>query len=265
MSNSIIRNNQYGIISPERSTYYNCTIDSNSIVGIQTSQKDSIIECEIKYNGIGLVDSTSGGSTPSYITKNIIENNNLGIRLSTESDEIFCNRICNNTTYDLKSNIIYNTNCVANNYWCTPDSVSTQAVIYDGYDNISLGLVYFMPIDTSLCYLLTGIPDNELTDNSFVIFPNPFSTQTTLQTNNYFDNATLTIGNYLGETIQEIKNISGQTFTLERDNLPIGIYFIRLVQDNKILGTKRMVITDWSEIEKSTSTNSNFIKLPITY
>ncbi|MBK5283965.1 MAG: T9SS type A sorting domain-containing protein, partial [Bacteroidia bacterium] len=69
-------------------------------------------------------------------------------------NNIYCNRICGNTTYDLQYTTSYGSNAdVSNNYWCTPDSLSTAARIYDGYDNISLGLVYFMPLDVSNCYL----------------------------------------------------------------------------------------------------------------
>jgi len=78
----------------------------------------------------------------------------------------------------------------------------------------------------------------------FSIFPNPFSDQTTLQTDNFLHSATLTVDNVFGQTVKEIKNISGQTITLHRDNLPSGVYFVRLTQDNKIITTNKLVITD---------------------
>ena len=89
----------------------------------------------------------------------------------------------------------------------------------------------------------TGI--NEFTSlNQVQIYPNPFSTQTILQTNNLFHNATLTLDNYLGQTVKEIKNISGQTVILQRNNLPCGLYLIRLTQDSKVIMTKKIIITD---------------------
>jgi PKD repeat protein len=42
---------------------------------------------------------------------------------------------------------------VTQNYWCTTDSAIISSHIYDGYDNVSLGLLTFIPIDTSQCYL----------------------------------------------------------------------------------------------------------------
>ena len=80
--------------------------------------------------------------------------------------------------------------------------------------------------------------------DSWSIYPNPFSTQTMLQTDNFFHNASLTIDNYLGQTVKEIKNISGQSIILQRDNLPSGLYFVRLTQDGKAITTKKIIITD---------------------
>lgn len=90
----------------------------------------------------------------------------------------------------------------------------------------------------------TGISSLSETHSEINIFPNPFSTQTTLQTNYFLRNATLTIYNSFGQTVQQIKNISWQTVTLHRDNLPSGFYIIRLTQENKIIVTDKLIITD---------------------
>jgi len=50
--------------------------------------------------------------------------------------------------------------------------------------------------------------------------------------------------NSYGQTVKQIKNISGQTFTLHRDNLQSGLYFLQLTQVNKIIATEKLVITD---------------------
>jgi hypothetical protein len=81
-------------------------------------------------------------------------------------------------------------------------------------------------------------------NNSFSVYPNPFSTQTTLQTDKIFRDATLTVYNSYGQQVKQILNISGQTITLHRDKLPSGLYFIRLTQDNKTFTTDKLVITD---------------------
>jgi len=76
------------------------------------------------------------------------------------------------------------------------------------------------------------------------LFPNPFSFETIIQTNEKLNNATLTIYNSLGQMVKQIKSIREQTITLQRDNLTSGIYFIQLTQDNKTLATDKLIISD---------------------
>lgn len=76
------------------------------------------------------------------------------------------------------------------------------------------------------------------------IFPNPFISSTTIQTSGNLKNATLIISNSYGQTVKLIKNISGQTLSIARDNLPYGLYFIQLSEENKILAVKKLIISD---------------------
>jgi hypothetical protein len=98
------------------------------------------------------------------------------------------------------------------------------------------------PANSNCSTLTTSIP--EITIPTITLFPNPFSTQTVLRTDNLFSNATLTVYNSFGQEVRQIKNISGQAVTLFRENLPSGLYFIRLVQNNKVVATDKLVITD---------------------
>ena len=89
----------------------------------------------------------------------------------------------------------------------------------------------------------TGI--NEINnENSISIYPNPFSSATTITTNKILKSATLTIYSISGQTVEQIKNDNGQTIILHRDNLPSGTYFLRLTQDNKVIAADKLVITD---------------------
>jgi hypothetical protein len=91
---------------------------------------------------------------------------------------------------------------------------------------------------------LSTIDDITINVSQVNIFPNPFSIKTTLQADKYFHNATLTINNCFGQSVKQIKNISGQTIILSRDNLPSGLYFVHLKQDNQDIVTKKIIITD---------------------
>jgi len=80
--------------------------------------------------------------------------------------------------------------------------------------------------------------------NNLNIYPNPFSTETTLWADKSFKDATLTVYNLYGQTVKHIDNLSGQTIIFHRDNLPSGLYFIRITQDNKKISVDKLVITD---------------------
>ena len=95
--------------------------------------------------------------------------------------------------------------------------------------------------DFSLGTPLTGVIQI-LVSNRLNIYPNPISTQTTLQSDFPLNNATLTLQDCFGQTVKEIKNISGKTITLFRDNLPNGVYFLRLTDKNIIFVDKLVLI-----------------------
>ncbi|MBX9851751.1 MAG: serine hydrolase [Cytophagaceae bacterium] len=89
----------------------------------------------------------------------------------------------------------------------------------------------------------TGINNVTASDKTISVYPNPFSSETTLQVSKNLNNATLTVYNLCGQTVNQIDNLTGQTIIFYRDNLPSGLYFLRLTADNKIY-TGKLVITD---------------------
>ncbi|MES2397313.1 MAG: T9SS type A sorting domain-containing protein, partial [Bacteroidota bacterium] len=97
---------------------------------------------------------------------------------------------------------------------------------------------------TTHCQLTTSVTEPTKSENKLFVFPNPFSFSTTLTTNDIFKNAILTVYNSFGQQVKQIKNISGQTFTLYRDNFPSGLYYIRLIRNNKLIMTDKLIITD---------------------
>lgn len=107
------------------------------------------------------------------------------------------------------------------------------------YDNIQ-GKLYSIHWETNA----TGISEQNHFDNFMNIYPNPFSTETTLRADHFLNNTTLTVDNYFGQTVKQIKNISGQTVVLSRDNLPSGMYFLWLTEDSKTLSLDKLVITN---------------------
>jgi hypothetical protein len=90
----------------------------------------------------------------------------------------------------------------------------------------------------------TNVGGNENSDKNISVFPNPFISSTTIKTFDNLKNAILTIYNSYGIALKQINNISGKTVTLFRENLPNGVYFIRMIDENKTIAVEKLIITD---------------------
>lgn len=92
--------------------------------------------------------------------------------------------------------------------------------------------------------LLTSILENNNEANQLSIYPNPFNAFSTIQFNHSLYNAELNIYNIYGQIIKTINRISGNEIKIDRDNLPSGIYFVCVTQDNKTISTEKLIITE---------------------
>jgi hypothetical protein len=91
--------------------------------------------------------------------------------------------------------------------------------------------------------IMTSVTETSSTER-INIYPNPFSSTVIIHTDKFFNNANLTVYNLYGQQAAHLINIYGQTITLQRDNLPSGLYFFQLTQDSKIITIDKLVITD---------------------
>jgi hypothetical protein len=102
--------------------------------------------------------------------------------------------------------------------------------------------VYFLKTDS--LGLITSNKKYQTSEKQIKLFPNPFSSSTTLQTSTKYKKMTLSIFNSFGQEVKQFNNISGNSFTFNRDNLPSGIYFLRLTQENELIEIAKFVIID---------------------
>jgi hypothetical protein len=138
ITNSIFTSNKTGVGGAANTTMIiNCNICNNTVAGIFMAR--AIINCNIQNNNIGVLRPNDS------LINCIIANNNIGVEIQNMlSTHIYGNSICNNTTYDLVNNSANNL-LLKDNCWCETDSASIALKIYDGYDNISRGLITFWP------------------------------------------------------------------------------------------------------------------------
>jgi hypothetical protein len=94
-----------------------------------------------------------------------------------------------------------------------------------------------------------GIPNcgdgiNELSlNNNISIFPNPFSTETTISINGQpqMNNGEFIMYDVFGRVVKKFKPQT-LNFKFERGNLSSGIYFYKVSADGKILGTGKVIV-----------------------
>ncbi|MCZ2356845.1 MAG: T9SS type A sorting domain-containing protein [Bacteroidia bacterium] len=76
------------------------------------------------------------------------------------------------------------------------------------------------------------------------IYPNPFSNQAILRVDFPLQNAHLTIENNMGQVVKELHDLSGNLVIINRDNLPQGLYFVRLINNGSSISVGKILITD---------------------
>jgi hypothetical protein len=76
------------------------------------------------------------------------------------------------------------------------------------------------------------------------VAPNPFSSYTIINSNRMLHKATLTINNSIGQTVKVRSQITGHSITLLREELPQGLYFIRLTEGSQLIASQKLMVTD---------------------
>lgn len=236
MSNSKIIHNGTGVNLAAYSKIENCIIDSNGTGIYLYENYDTIINCEIKNNGRIGIDVFGTGTFPLYISKNVIENNNIGIHYHGPCNDtistISCNRICNNTTNDFDFFNSFDDINIFNNNWCTSDTAIIASHIHDGNDQSLLSIAHFIPFDTLQCYLNTGIQINEPKNKLFEFFPNPADEYLKLKMKLSNSTSIIKIYNIFGE-LEYLSNIKENETLINISSLSIGIHILELTISGK--------------------------------
>lgn len=238
IANTIFANNNIGIGYVYDTMISQCTFTGHTDKAID-GYGASYIENTFTGNNVALRIKLFNISA-YHIRYNIIANNQVGVQArgdgtSTPNLNFMNNTICSNTIYNVQNtdniNLYMKDNC-----WCTMDSIAIADKIYDGYDNISLGVVQYSPFKSNCSG--TGINETDATGVS--IYPNPFDTEAVIETDHRFSGAVLTVYNALGEQVKQLQNVSGNKFIINRDGLENGVYLVR-IEEGEAVVTARLV------------------------
>lgn len=96
----------------------------------------------------------------------------------------------------------------------------------------------------SNCSMLLGIEDQEYSNSKIIFSPNPFKSELLINSIIDLQNSTLKIYNPTGELVKEINNLNGKNIIVKRENLKNGFYFAKLLQNEKLITTHKIIISD---------------------
>lgn len=117
--------------------------------------------------------------------------------------------------------------------YVTPTSVATYFVRAEGTCNTTSC--------TSVTVNLTsGISEKNI-DSGVSIFPNPFTSQTTVSFTKEIKNATIKMIDILGKEVKSIE-FSGTQLIIKKGELNAGVYFIQVVLEKELIAHQKVVI-----------------------
>lgn len=95
----------------------------------------------------------------------------------------------------------------------------------------------------------TQCPENTMSTNDFAVnsiqlSPNPVQSYTIISTNEEFNNAALSLYNSLGQQVRQVKNINGSAYTLYREDLATGIYFLQISPNGKSKPIQKILVVN---------------------
>lgn len=164
---------------------------------------------------------------------NEITNNGIGVKIWFELTSFTGNRVCNNTQYNVSNELDRNVSLVGNCF-CESDSTVAEALLFDGYDDITRGLFNYALYDstcTNVVQLVTKvlIPTGIDAKEELVVevFPNPAGEVLHVRLPFSTEPVEARILNLQGVELMRSKVNGVATFDVSQ--LPKGIYFLQCV------------------------------------
>ncbi|MFL5764297.1 MAG: T9SS type A sorting domain-containing protein [Bacteroidia bacterium] len=240
VSNSIFKYNVNGV--KDFNIVDSCVFMYNT--GVAVAPYGTTNHCTITNNNIG-VNCYFNAVNNTFID-NTVTNNTDGVEIVTffnGSINFTGNTICNNTAYNIKMMAPYSHNDadLSNNCWCSTDSVTIRAKIYDGYIDNSLGLVSFDPLGTGCPNSLSNVGIEENTEVLDVnVFPVPFDDDLTFEIKNPGkDERQLDLYDITGRLL--VKQNFSQKIKIDASELKPGLYIYRISNPEGIIKTGKLI------------------------
>ena len=245
INNCVFEKNDYGIHGALMVDVSNSFFSEHTFIALIGCGDTKLFNCIITNNNIGVSDKFE-------IENCYISNNYIGVELFENYhgfSPIINSKICNNILY----NVMNYSKRDADLYdvcWCSSDSTTVEDLIYDAYDDLSVGFVNFT-LFTEDCskkifktikeenrseyYNISTLPNNET-----VIYPNP--ALSTLYINNSNKINTISIYDHSGRLLIERSGFDNELIEINVSDLISGFYIVRLLNMENKIEFKKVII-----------------------
>jgi len=244
----------YGGTNGDKAYYVHQTIDGGFMVIGNTASFGA------GENDLYLIKTNENGDT--LFTKTIgTSGNEMAYTADTTNDGGYIiggsiSRRYTNQIFIVKTDALGNVECNQNttstitNLAPTIDKIDTNVINKGGIVGTMSPFIFSYNHDSSLCTATTGIKDFQSLSLILSLSPNPFSTTTTLTLQSTYHNPSLFIYNLLGQEVGASRTYgmpvhvgTNYQFTIPRNNLPAGMYFYKVIDENKeIIGIGKMMV-----------------------
>jgi hypothetical protein len=216
---------------------FNCYFSNNG-TAILFAYEAEIYDNLFESNGLALDAAFSTSAYNNQITNNTVGVRISGLSASSEVPAIVNNQLCYNLNYNIENGTNVNVSLLSNCF-CGLDSSSIELSIYDGYDDITRGLLNYSVYDSSCTSLLQSVIKFEEESSSLVnLDPANYQLVNPVIDNLYFigvdEVSHVTIRNMLGQSMAEFG--TGNNFSVWF--LPSGAYFLECEMNQKTVQIK---------------------------
>ena len=111
--------------------------------------------------------------------------------------------------------------------------------IWDNWDSVTNDWVFGSKWVYYWSELTTSISNN-IIDLNYIVYPNPFTDYTTIELSDAVQTQKIELIDIHGRIVRTIDNVNSNSVNIHRDNLPSGIYFIRIHSDDTYV--KKVII-----------------------
>jgi hypothetical protein len=218
--------------SPGGAWIRNCSFTDNGR-GINQANSCTIENCSFTGN-----EWAADVYNDTYFTNNLVESNQNGLTVARTTawgnlggvPVVEDNQLCNNILYNVLNGSDFNLE-LEKNCFCLSDSAAIEAKIYDGYDDITRGLLNFAVYDTSCTTQLYRVlkvnilGSSEVAQLALSAYPNPFADVLVIEGLNTGDHVQVrtTTGQLIGEAEAAFAELR-----LDASDWPRGLYIIQV-------------------------------------